>query len=130
MIGNEKCGCFVCGTPTKYIEVCSEAHFCSDECVDKFYKQVSEFESFGTNFEEKLNRISTTYQITNGHAACWLSNFENVYICHKHNGGCRNIDKCREIFERREHKDRDIYKLFRKIKRIRKSQYHTNLNMW
>lgn len=100
MIGTEECGCLTCGIPTKYIEVCSESHFCSDECVNKFYKQVDEFESIGTDFEEKLNRISTTYQITNDHAGCLLSNFEDDYICHKHNGDCKNIDKCREIFEK------------------------------
>lgn len=100
MIGTEECRCLTCGTPTKYIEVCSEAHFCSDECVAKFYKQVSEFESVGTDFEEKLNMISTTYQITNDHAGCWLSNFEDDYICHKHNSECKNIDTCREIFEK------------------------------
>lgn len=44
MIGTEEKGCLVCGSPTKYIEVCSEAHFCSDECVKKFNKQVSAFE--------------------------------------------------------------------------------------
>lgn len=121
MIGTEECKCLTCGTPTKYIEVCSEAHFCSDECIDKFYKQVEEFEGVGTDFEEKLNGISTTYHITNDHAGCWLSNFEDDYICHKHNGECENIDKCREIFlKRRVHKDCDIYKLFRKIKRVRK----------
>lgn len=100
MIGTKEKRCMVCGSPTKYIEVCSEAHFCSDECVDEFYKQVSEFESVETDFEERLNRISATYQITNDHAGCWLSNFEDDYICHKHNGGCKNIAKCREIFEK------------------------------
>lgn len=100
MIGTEEKGCLVCGTSTKYIEVCSEAHFCSDECVNKFYKQVDNFESIGTGFEKKLNRISTTYQIANDHAGCWLSNFEDDYICHKHNGKCKNITKCREIYKR------------------------------
>lgn len=44
MVGTEEKGCLVCGTPTKYIEVCSESHFCSDECVNKFYEQVAEHE--------------------------------------------------------------------------------------
>lgn len=79
MIGTEGKDCLICGTPAKYIEVCSEAHFCSDECVDKFYKQVSKFESIGTDFEERLNRISKTYQITNHHTGCWLSNFEEEW---------------------------------------------------
>ncbi len=100
MVGTEECGCLTCGTPTKYVEVCSEAHFCSDECVDKFYKQVSEFENIGADFEERLNRISTIYQISNDHAGCWLSNFEDDYICHRQNSGCKSINKCREIFEK------------------------------
>lgn len=29
--------CCVCGETTEYIEICSEAHFCSEECVDEFY---------------------------------------------------------------------------------------------
>lgn len=49
MISNEEKSCLVCGSLSKYIEVCSEAHFCSDECVEEFYKQVAEFESTGNN---------------------------------------------------------------------------------
>lgn len=44
MLGTEEVGCLVCGSPTKYIDVCSEAHFCSDECVDRFYNQMSEYD--------------------------------------------------------------------------------------
>lgn len=29
--------CCVCGQPTEYVEICSEAHFCSEECLNKFY---------------------------------------------------------------------------------------------
>ena len=29
--------CCVCGHPTEYIEICSEAHFCSEECLNEFY---------------------------------------------------------------------------------------------
>lgn len=31
--------CFVCGCPTEYVEICSEAHFCSEECVNTFYDE-------------------------------------------------------------------------------------------
>lgn len=41
MVGNAEKICLMCGTPTKYIEVISEAHFCSDECVSKFYEVLS-----------------------------------------------------------------------------------------
>ena len=100
MIGDEEQGCLICGTPTKYIEVCSEAHFCSDECVDKFYKQVSEFERIGSEFQEELKHISTTYQITEAVAGCYLSNYDDDYICHNHNGECRNIEQCKKISEK------------------------------
>ena len=36
MIGEKECGCLMCHSPTKFIEVCSEAYFCSDECVQAF----------------------------------------------------------------------------------------------
>lgn len=41
MVGNTEKRCLMCGCPTKYIDVVSEAHFCSDECVDKFYEELS-----------------------------------------------------------------------------------------
>lgn len=37
--GNKKVCCLTCGEHTEFIEVCSEAHFCSSECVDKFYEE-------------------------------------------------------------------------------------------
>lgn len=41
--------CFICGTPTKYIEVCSEAYFCSDACVKRFYDRVADMENMLDN---------------------------------------------------------------------------------
>lgn len=41
MVGDTEKGCLMCGAPTKYIEIVSEGCFCSDECVDKFYKELS-----------------------------------------------------------------------------------------
>lgn len=42
MMGSEEKHCLICGRPTRFIEVCSEAYFCSDECVREFDKQVSD----------------------------------------------------------------------------------------
>lgn len=100
MVGKTEEPCLNCGCPSKYIEVFSEAHFCSDECIDSFYKQVAKMEEIADTFEPELNRISSTYQISEDHAGCYLSNYENEYICHKHNGGCKNIKWCREIREK------------------------------
>lgn len=38
MLGSKSLRCLQCGEFTKFIEVCSEAHFCSDECVSKWYE--------------------------------------------------------------------------------------------
>lgn len=32
--------CLICGTPTPFIEICSEGHFCSTECVNAFYNEL------------------------------------------------------------------------------------------
>lgn len=34
--------CLSCGELTEFIEVCSEAHFCSEECENEFYKMMNE----------------------------------------------------------------------------------------
>lgn len=31
-----------CGNLTEFIDVCSEGHICSDECMDAWYKMFSE----------------------------------------------------------------------------------------
>lgn len=53
---------------------------------------------------KQINEIATIYQITNEQAGCYLSNYEDEYICHKYNGGCRNANKCKEIFEKEKNK--------------------------
>lgn len=35
--------------------------------------------------EKEQNRLSSIYNITNVHAGCYMCNFENKYICVKHN---------------------------------------------
>lgn len=97
MITSEERPCLICKRLSKYIEVCSEVHFCSDECVKVFYKQVSKFEKLGLDFENEINKLSSTYHIPKEYVCCYLSNFDDDYICHKHNGECKNINKCREI---------------------------------
>lgn len=51
------------------------------------------------NFLKQLQRITYVNNITNEQAACYLSNYEDRYICNKHNGGCKNIDICMNIAE-------------------------------
>lgn len=51
------------------------------------------------DFLKQIQRINYVHKINNEQAACYLSNYEDGYICHKYNGGCKNIDICRKIFE-------------------------------
>lgn len=51
LVGKNKVGCLTCGEPTEYVEVFSEAHFCSEECVKEFYKQLNELEKMGYDDE-------------------------------------------------------------------------------
>ena len=57
MLGKEENHCMICGRPTKFIEVCSEAYFCSDECVRAFDKMYFEaLEQMGEEkYEEKMS---------------------------------------------------------------------------
>ena len=55
-----------------------------------------EFEEYNS----ELNRISSTYQIREDHAGCYMANYENQYICHEYKGGCKSLEKCREIREK------------------------------
>ena len=40
--GRQAQPCFMCGEETVYIEICAEAHFCSEECVDRFYEEFAD----------------------------------------------------------------------------------------
>jgi hypothetical protein len=35
--------CAVCGTPTKYVDVCTEAHICGPDCSTKMYEEFNEW---------------------------------------------------------------------------------------
>ena len=37
--GHHEEPCAMCGEPTRFIEICAEAHFCSDECMKQFYDE-------------------------------------------------------------------------------------------
>ncbi len=51
------------------------------------------------DFKEESKRLSSEYEITETHAGCFLCNYEDRYICNEYNGGCKSLDKCKEIYE-------------------------------
>lgn len=40
ILGKEKSKCLMCEECTEYVDIFSEQHFCSTECLDKFDKEV------------------------------------------------------------------------------------------
>lgn len=44
--------CCICGEKTVYIEICSEAYFCSEECVDRFYEVFADRMQYMEHVEE------------------------------------------------------------------------------
>jgi hypothetical protein len=51
LIKGENKKCVMCDNKSEYIEYCSEGHFCSTECLDEFYKKVSENENINEGVE-------------------------------------------------------------------------------
>lgn len=62
LVGDEESPCINCGLPTRYIEICSEAHFCSDKCVEEFYRQ----------FEEALRKYEEACKGADDDETMWL----------------------------------------------------------
>lgn len=44
LVGTVDAPCLVCGEPTRFVDISSEARFCSDECMNKFYERLYENE--------------------------------------------------------------------------------------
>ena len=51
-------------------------------------------------FDKDLKEIIDICSVEEGHAACYLCNFEDEYICNMYNGGCKKIEQCRCIQEK------------------------------
>lgn len=52
-----------------------------------------------TEFKKDAQKLVTQYSIMLCHAECYLVNFEDEYICHKHDGGCEKVGQCMCIRE-------------------------------
>lgn len=55
-------------------------------------------------FDKDLRRLVDEYKISEDHAACYLCNWEDTYICHTYNGGCSYGLKCHNICESEQQK--------------------------
>jgi len=52
---------------------------------------------YNNMFDKKVTRLCDSYHVSDGMVRCYLVNFEDDYICHKYNGGCKFINECRHI---------------------------------
>lgn len=43
IVGKKKVPCSNCKELTEFIEICSEAHFCSEECEKEWYRKYDEW---------------------------------------------------------------------------------------
>ncbi len=50
------------------------------------------------NFENEKKRISSTYNITQGQACCYICNYRGKYFCETFNMGCSQMHICRDIY--------------------------------
>lgn len=56
-------------------------------------------------FKQEMDRITKRYNISEGEAACYLSNDgRDKYICKTHNGGCKELTRCQERSKREKQK--------------------------
>lgn len=63
---------------------------------EAFVKECDDFWEFATG----VDKIQSRYNIDFEHAACYICNFEDDFICYKHNDGCKNIELCKSIKEK------------------------------
>lgn len=48
-------------------------------------------------FENGIKDIVNQNGFTEEHAACYICNFEDQYICREYNGGCNSYKKCKAV---------------------------------
>jgi len=77
----------------------AECSCCKDEvCLDSTGDCRSFISSDHiTDFRNKISILVNTYKISEEQAGCYLSNFDDEFICRKYNGGCKEYDSCKKI---------------------------------
>lgn len=68
-------------------------------------KKIEELRDILDPFFKEVKIISEKYNINNEHAACYICNFRDEYICNKFNGGCKDYELCEKIRNNRKSKE-------------------------
>ena len=62
LMGKNPVPCHMCGELTTYIDVCAEAPFCSEECMEKFYIEIDEYirthSDYNTNDDDIFGELN------------------------------------------------------------------------
>lgn len=65
--------------------------------INHFINGLNEYPGSADEYIERHRYLTDKYGIHGAQACCYMCNFENDYICHQYNGGCKRIDVCRKI---------------------------------
>ena len=49
-------------------------------------------------FLDQADKLVEQFNISRDTACCFICNFEDDYICKRFNGGCKNLNLCREVY--------------------------------
>jgi hypothetical protein len=67
--------------------------------MNHFINGLNEYPGSADEYIDRHRYLTEKYNIHGAQACCYMCNFENDYICHQYNGGCKRIDVCRKIRE-------------------------------
>lgn len=65
--------------------------------MNHFINGLNEYPGSPDEYSEQHRYLTSTYYIPGAQACCYMCNFENDYICHQYNGGCKRFDVCKMI---------------------------------
>ena len=70
--------------------------------MNHFINGLHEYPGDPKDYRNNHRYLTEKYGIHGAQACCYMCNFENDYICHQYNGGCKRLDVCRKIRETEE----------------------------
>lgn len=75
--------------------------------MNHFINGLHEYPGDPEDYHKNHRYLTEKYGIHGAQACCYMCNFENEYVCHQYNGGCKRIDVCRKIKETEERAKED-----------------------
>lgn len=73
--------------------------------MNHFINGLHEYPGDPEVYRKNHRYLTEKYGIHGAQACCYMCNFENEYVCHQYNGGCKRLDVCRKIRETEEEEE-------------------------